>query len=168
MLKSNSCKGVATVWVICLAALLVVASAGRALAAESKDTAYVEILVGSLEAFIVHGDIDFGTVTGFGYTQTETGDITAARNYQDWKVSIRATAASWTGSNGGRADKPCSHLEYQGGDVGSWTQLSTSTATVKTGIRGASTWEMSYRLLIVGADTSGDYQIDVEYTLTDS
>lgn len=165
MPKSNSFKALVILGVIVLTALLIGVCAGPALAQEASDTAEVGISIGTLEVLSTHGDISFGTATGIGYTSTQTGDITAKRN-TNWKVTIQADTATWNSSGGGRADKPCSHLEYQGGDVGTWTALSTSPATVKSDTPGDYTWQMSYRTQIVWADTPGNYDVDVTFTLT--
>lgn len=165
MQKSNPFKALVILRACVLAALLIGVCTGPALAATDSDTAEVGISIGTLEVLTTHGDISFGTATGTGYTSVQSGDATVKRN-TNWRVTIEADTATWNGSNGGRADKPCSHLEYQGGDVGSWTQLSTSPGTIRSGTPGDYTWQMSYRAQIVWADTPGDYDIDVTFTLT--
>jgi|GEM_PF-6025567 len=165
MQRAYSFKALLILGVIVLAALLVAASADRALAATASDTAEVGISIGILEVLISHGDINFGTATGTGYTSVQSGDATVKRN-TNWKVTIQADSAAWTGSNGGRADKPCSHLEYNRSWSPGWIQLSTSPTELASGTPGEYTGTMSYRVLIVWADTPGDYQIDVTSTLT--
>jgi len=142
----------------------VISHSGRA-GADASDDAEVGIIVGTLEVLTTSGDINFGTASGIGYTSTQSGTISVKRN-TDWKVTIKATTASWTGTEGGRADKPCSDLEYKGGDVANWTELTTTAQTIKSAALGSYSWTMEYRAEVVWEDTPGTYTLTVEYTLT--
>jgi hypothetical protein len=105
---------------------------------------------------------DLGSQDDFGPTATVKAN-------RPWNLTIAAQAATWTGTNGGRADKAAGDLQWKVG-AGSFASLSTTAGNVYGSSQGASgnaSTAFLYRTLwSYAADVPGDYALTVVYTLT--
>ena len=103
-----------------------------------------------------------------GY-QDDNGPTAGVKSNRPWNLQISANAATWTGANGARANKPAGELEWSRTNSG-YASLTTSPVSIygsSQSATGNASQGMSYRTLwSYASDTPGDYSLVVVYTLT--
>jgi len=102
-----------------------------------------------------------------GYQQFAPLTATVKTN-GTWSLGIRATAATWTGTGGARANKPVADLQRAIAVGGPYVAVTTTNTTITSGTAGAANLvTLFYRVLwAYTVDTPGTYRITVVYTLT--
>src|SRR5437879_13617333 len=101
--------------------------------------------------------------------QDDAGPTATVKSNRPWNLTIGAQAATWTGTNGGRANKGAADLQWKVG-AGLLASLNTTVSPVfgasQPATASAST-AFSYRTVwSYAADVPGDYALVVVYTLT--
>lgn len=103
---------------------------------------------------------------GFGET---VGPVVTLRANAAWALSVRTTQSLWTGSGAtARADKPASDLQWGLFAGATFTDMSTTAATIEVGPATAGTdvplyFRVKYAWLL---DTPGAYTLPVQLTIT--
>ncbi len=103
---------------------------------------------------------------GFGET---VGPTVSLRANTTWSLSVHTTQALWTGSGPtARADKPATDLQWGLVAGGTFTDVTTTDATIQVGTATAGTdlplyFRVKYAWLL---DTPGNYSIPVQLTIT--
>ncbi|MGH7644986.1 MAG: hypothetical protein ACREMR_05315 [Gemmatimonadales bacterium] len=103
-------------------------------------------------------------------SQDAAGPAATVKSNRPWNLQINGQAATWTGANGGRANKPVGDLQWSRTGGAPFT-ASTTTATDVFGAPqsagGSQVTSFTYRVLwSYTADTPGDYELTVRYTVT--
>ncbi len=101
--------------------------------------------------------------------QDDAGPSATVKSNRPWNLTIASQAATWTGTNGGRANKGAVDLQWKAG-AGSFASLNTSATSVfgaSQNATGNASTAFSYRTVwSYAADVPGDYALVVVYTLT--
>jgi hypothetical protein len=102
-----------------------------------------------------------GFQTGVGHTVTAQGNV-------NWQVTIRSTAANFTGTLGARAAKPRADLLWAPTVAGPWTAMTGVVAVLGTGAATAGTaLPVAYRInWLWNLDTPGTYALAVQLTIS--
>jgi hypothetical protein len=96
------------------------------------------------------------------------GPSVQVRANRTWQVTVRSTAATWTGTLGARTNKPRADLSWGTSIAGPWTAM-TGTATVFAtgGPTNLTTPPLFYRVLwSFTLDRPGLYTIALQYTIS--
>jgi len=101
--------------------------------------------------------------------QDDAGPTATVKSNRPWNLTIASQAATWTGTNGGRANKGAADLQWKVG-AGSLASLNTGATNVfgaSQNATGSAASAFSYRTVwSYAADVPGDYSLVVVYTLT--
>ena len=101
--------------------------------------------------------------------QDDAGPTATVKSNRPWNLTIASQAATWTGTNGGRANKGAADLQWKVG-AGSLASLNTGATNVfgaSQNATGSASSAFSYRTVwSYAADVPGDYSLVVVYTLT--
>jgi hypothetical protein len=118
---------------------------------------------------------DYNSSTGAA-TKTVTGANTlSVTSNKSWTVSLKANTAAFSFvPSAGDPDpsKPAGNLSYKLSTAGTYTTITTSNVTVKTGSKGGTattgnTFAMDYQLTSnLSQDPPGTYTLAIVYTLT--
>jgi hypothetical protein len=108
-------------------------------------------------------DTDFNN--GFSVSAGPTVQVRANRN---WQVTVRSTAATWTGTAGARTNKPRADLLRGTSIAGPWTPISGTAAVFATGgPTDATVAPLFYRVnWFFALDRPGVYTISIQYTIS--
>ena len=100
--------------------------------------------------------------------QDDAGPTATVKSNRPWNLTIGALTASWVGSNGGRATKGASDLQFKTAST-SFASLSQTAGNVLPATQGAAgnaSVAMQYRTVwSYAADVPGDYTLVVVYSL---
>jgi len=101
--------------------------------------------------------------------QDDAGPTATVKSNRPWNLAIASQATSWTGTNGGRANKGSVDLQWKVG-AGSFASLNTSASSIfgaSQNATGNASSAFLYRTVwSYAADVPGDYSLVVVYTLT--
>ena len=118
---------------------------------------------------------DYNSATGAATKTSSTANTFSVVSNKSWTVSVKANTAAFSFTPSlGDADpsKPAGNLSYKLSTAGSYTALTTSNATVKTGSKGGSStsgnsFSVDYQLTSnLSQDPPGTYSLALVYTLT--
>jgi hypothetical protein len=119
--------------------------------------------------------ISSATCTSFLFNDTDdyTNGITntnasifEVKSNRSWAVTVKSAAASFTGPAAPAATMPASVLGVRLNGGSSFISLSTSTASLKTGSRGISSFNVDYNASPGFIYDAGTYSLSVVYTAT--
>ncbi len=94
-------------------------------------------------------------------------------NFSSITATVRNnTTTTWTLSANGSDNftgasytMPISRLQHMGGDIGAYTDMTTSPVTVGTGVREKKEIPFDYKLRVLYDDQPDSYQATITYTL---
>lgn len=118
---------------------------------------------------------DYNATTGAATKTTTSANTFSVSSNKSWTVSVKANTAafSFTPSLGDTdPSKPAGNLSYKLSTAGTYTALTTTNASVKTGSKGGTatsgnSFIMDYQLTSnLSQDPPGTYSLAVVYTLT--
>ncbi|MGH9258669.1 MAG: hypothetical protein ACRD08_02045 [Acidimicrobiales bacterium] len=102
--------------------------------------------------------------------QDAAGPSATVRANRPWNLQVNGQAATWTGSNGGRANKPVGDLQWSTTGGAPFAALTTTAANVfgtSQAAGGNQVTNFTYHVLwSYTPDTPGDYELTVRYTVT--
>jgi len=102
--------------------------------------------------------------------QDAAGPTATVKSNRPWNLQVNAQAATWTGTNGGRANKPAGDLQWSTSGGAPFTALTTTAVNMygaSQGAGGNQATNVTHRVLwSYTDDTPGDYEITVVYTVT--
>ena len=167
-------KGFSLAAAVLLAATITTQAAGQSCTGNNcsvNNTASVSVpsvmrLTLSTAATTLTAPVEAAFDAGF---QDDAGPTATVKSNRPWNLTVASQAATWTGTNGGRANKGAVDLQWKVG-AGLLASLSTTVAPVfgasQPATASAST-AFSYRTVwSYAADVPGDYSMVVVYTLT--
>ena len=118
---------------------------------------------------------DYNSASGAATKTSASANTFSVVSNKSWTVSVKANTAAFSFTPSlGDADpsKPAGNLSYKLSTAGTYTTLTTTNASVKTGSKGGSstsgnTFSVDYSLTSnLSQDPPGTYTLAVVYTLT--
>lgn len=118
---------------------------------------------------------DYNASTGAATKTVTSANTLSVESNKSWTVSLKANTAAFSFvPSAGDTDpaKPAGNLSYKLSTAGTYTAITTTNATVKTGSKGGTatsgnTFVMDYQLTSnLSQDPPGTYTLAIVYTLT--
>jgi hypothetical protein len=121
------------------------------------------------QSVTAHSDISL-TATHWDFIATQKVTMSHTVTWSSdsaWEITIKSLDADMGLSDDGQYTKPLSDLEWKTSPVGSWTTMTTTDATVKTGAAGSGDFDLDYKIwLSWSSDSAGTYGCTLQFTIT--